>query len=159
VQPYAAVEAAARKHAVAVTLAGVQGADGIEAAMTTLAREPGGGLIAPPDGFLVNHRQLIIELAARYRLPAIYGLASFAVQGGLASYGVKPSEQDRHAAAYVDRILRGEKPGDLPVADPIRFDNQFEDRKGARPGHLADAASPRRGSDRIRRRVRALWLH
>ena len=78
-------------------------------------------MIAPPDGFLINHRQLIIELAARDRLPAIYGFASFAVQGGLASYGVKPSEQDRQAAAYVDRILRGEKPGDLPVQEPTEY--------------------------------------
>jgi len=84
--------------------------DDIETAMTKLAREPGGGLIVPPDGFLINHRKLIIELAARDRLPAIYGLASFAVQGGLASYGVKLTAQFSQAAVYVDRILRGEKP-------------------------------------------------
>lgn len=119
--PYAAVEAAARNHAVAVTLAGVQGADEIEAAMTTIAREPGGGLIVPPDGFLAHYRQLIVDLAARDRLPAIYGAASYAERGGLASYGVKMPKQYQQAAAYVDRILRGEKPGELPVQEPTQY--------------------------------------
>jgi putative tryptophan/tyrosine transport system substrate-binding protein len=97
-QAYDAVEAAARNHAVAAALAAVHGAAEIETVMTTLAREPGGGLIVPPDGFLITHRKLIIELAARNRLPAIYGFASFAAQGGLASYGINPSEQFREAA-------------------------------------------------------------
>jgi putative ABC transport system substrate-binding protein len=120
-QPYAAVEAAARKQAVAVALAEVQGPADIEAVMTSLAREPGGGFIASPDGFLLNYSKLIIELAARDRLPAIYGLASIAAQGGLASYGVTASAQERQVAAYVDRILRGEKPADLPVQQPTQY--------------------------------------
>jgi putative ABC transport system substrate-binding protein len=78
-------------------------------------------LIVPPDGFLINHRKLIIELAARDRLPAIYGLASFAVQGGLASYGIKLTAQFSQAAVYVDRILRGEKPANLPVQEPTEY--------------------------------------
>jgi putative ABC transport system substrate-binding protein len=77
-QPFAAVDAAARNHAIAVVLAGVHGATDIETVMTTLAREPGGGLIVPPDGFLAKYSKLIIELAAREKLPAIYGFASFA---------------------------------------------------------------------------------
>jgi putative tryptophan/tyrosine transport system substrate-binding protein len=97
-QAYDAVEAAARNHAVAAALAAVHGAAEIETVMTTLAREPGGGLIVPPDGFLITHRKLIIELAARNRLPAIYGFESFAAQRGLASYGINPSEQFREAA-------------------------------------------------------------
>jgi putative tryptophan/tyrosine transport system substrate-binding protein len=120
-QPYPAAVAAGRDHRVAVALAGVHGATDIETAMTTLAREPGGGLIVPPDGFLINHRKLIIDLAVRERLPAIYGFASFAAQGGLASYGVKPSEQFRQAALYVDRILHGEKPANLPVQEPTKY--------------------------------------
>jgi putative ABC transport system substrate-binding protein len=120
-QAYDAVEAAARTHAVAVALAAVHSAAEIESVMKTLAREPGGGLIVPPDGFLVNHRELIIELAARDRLPAIYGVLSLAALGGLASYGIKPSEQIRQAAEYVDRILRGEKPADLPVQQPTKY--------------------------------------
>ena len=121
-QPYAAVEAAARNHAIAVALAAVHGATDIETGMTTLAREPGGGLIVPPDGFLAKHSKLIIELAAREKLPAIYGFASFAAQGGLASYGVSLSEQVRQAGVYVGRILRGEKPADLPVQQPSQYE-------------------------------------
>jgi putative ABC transport system substrate-binding protein len=121
-QPYAAVEAAARNHAIAVALAAVHGATDIETGMKTLAREPGGGLIVPPDGFLAKHSKLIIELAAREKLPAIYGFASFAAQGGLASYGVSLSEQVRQAGVYVGRILRGEKPADLPVQQPSQYE-------------------------------------
>ena len=120
-QPYAAVEAAARNHAVAVELAAVHGAADIETVMMTLGRERGGGLIVPPDGFLANHGKLIIELAARNRLPAIYGLRFFAAQGGLASYEIKLSEQFRQAAVYVDRILRGEKPANLPAQEPTEY--------------------------------------
>jgi putative ABC transport system substrate-binding protein len=121
-QAYPAVEAAARDRAVMATLAPVHGAAEIETAMAALAREPGGGLIVPPDGFLVNHRNLIIQLAARDRLPAIYGMSVFATEGGLASYGIKPREQFRQAAEYIDRILRGDKPTDLPVQQPIKYD-------------------------------------
>jgi putative ABC transport system substrate-binding protein len=121
-RPYASVEAAAHNHAVTVALAGVHSAAEIETAMTTLAREPGGGLIVPPDGFLTSQHKQIIELAAREKLPAIYGFALFAVQGGLASYGVKFSEQVRQAGEYVGRILRGEKPADLPVQEPSQYE-------------------------------------
>ena len=120
-QPYASVEAAAHNHAVTVTVAAVHSATDIETSMTTLARGPGGGLIVPPDGFLVSHSKLIVELAAREKLPAIYGFASFATQGGLASYGVSLSEQVRQAGVYVGRILRGEKPADLPVQQPSQY--------------------------------------
>ncbi len=120
-QLYPAAEAAGKDHGIAVALAGVHGATDIETAMATLAREPGGGLIVPPDGFLLNHRNLIIELAARDKLPAIYGLASFAAQGGLASYGASYQEQVGKAGVYVARILSGEKPGDLPVQEPTQY--------------------------------------
>jgi putative ABC transport system substrate-binding protein len=88
----------------------------------TLVSEPGGGLIVPLDGFLLNHRNLIIQLAARGRLPAIYGDSLFATEGGLASYGIKIWDQFRQAAEYIDRILRGEKPADLPVQQPTKYD-------------------------------------
>jgi putative tryptophan/tyrosine transport system substrate-binding protein len=90
--------------------------------MTTLAREPGGGLIVAPDGFLTKYSKLILELAAREKLPAIYGFASFAVEGGLASYGVPLSEQVGQAGDYVGRILSGEKPADLPVQQPTQYE-------------------------------------
>jgi len=116
------VQESASRYAVAVVMAPVRGPAEIEAAMTKLRREPGGGLIVPLDGFFVNYRNLIIELAARYRLPAIYGFSLFTTDGGLASYGINTSEQFRQAADYVDRVLRGEKVGDLPVQQPTKID-------------------------------------
>jgi putative tryptophan/tyrosine transport system substrate-binding protein len=121
-EPYASVKAAAHKHAVTVALAAVHSAAEIETAMTTLGREPGGGLIVSPDGFLSSQHQQIIELAAREKLPAIYAFAFFAAQGGLASYGVSLSEQVRQAGVYVGRILRGDKPADLPVQRPSQYE-------------------------------------
>jgi putative tryptophan/tyrosine transport system substrate-binding protein len=93
----------------------------IEAAITALAHEPNGGLIISPDAFTVTHRQQIITLAARYRLPTIYSERNFAVDGGLVSYGADYVDQFRQAASYVDRILRGAKPADLPVQQPSKF--------------------------------------
>ena len=77
-------------------------------------------MILPPNSFTTVHRKLIINLAAHNRLPAIYGSRNFRDDGGLVFYGVNPVEQFRQAAGYVDRILRGEKPADLPV--PTKFD-------------------------------------
>ena len=93
----------------------------IEPAITTLAHEPNAGLIISPDAFTVIHRQQIITLAARYRLPTIYSERNFAVDGGLVSYGPDYVDHWRQAASYVDRILRGEKPADLPVQQPSKF--------------------------------------
>jgi putative tryptophan/tyrosine transport system substrate-binding protein len=93
----------------------------IEAAITTLAHEPNGGLIVSPDAFTVTHRQQIITLAARFRLPTIYSERNFVIEGGLVSYGADYVDQFRQAASYVDRILRGAKPADLPVQQPSKF--------------------------------------
>jgi putative ABC transport system substrate-binding protein len=93
----------------------------IEPAITTLAHEPNGGLIISPDAFTITHRQQIITLAARYRLPTIYSERMFAVDGGLISYGADYVYHSRQAASYVDRILRGAKPADLPVQQPSKF--------------------------------------
>jgi putative ABC transport system substrate-binding protein len=114
--------AAAPKLAVELVMAPVRGPAEIEAAITRIGREPGGGLIFPPDGFTNVYRKLIVELAARYRLPAIYGVRNFAYDGGLAYYGVNIDDQYGLAAAYVDRIFRGEKPGDLPVQQPNKYE-------------------------------------
>ena len=100
----------------------VRGQEEIETTLAKLGGEPNAGLIVPPDGFLADYRKLIIELAARYRLPAVYGLTSFAAEGGLAAYGINVLEQERQAAEYVDRILHGEKAGDLPVQQPTRYE-------------------------------------
>jgi putative tryptophan/tyrosine transport system substrate-binding protein len=93
----------------------------IESVMTALAHEPNGGLIVSPDAFTVTHRDQIIALVARYRLPAIYSERNFAVRGGLISYGADYIDHFRRAASYVDRILRGAKPADLPVQQPSKF--------------------------------------
>ena len=93
-----------------------------EPVLAELAREPGGGLIIDPDAFTSSHRQLIIELAARYQLPAIYSRRFFSTDGGLASYGIDDNEHFRQVAAYIDRILRGERPADLPIQQPTKFE-------------------------------------
>jgi putative tryptophan/tyrosine transport system substrate-binding protein len=103
-------------------MAPVRGPAEIESTITLLGREPGGGMILPPDGFTNIHRKLIADLAARNRLPAMYGVRNFAEDGRLAYYGVEIDDQYRQAAACVDRILRGEKPGDLPVQQPTKFE-------------------------------------
>ena len=94
----------------------------IEAAIIALGREPGGGLVVIPDTFTVAHRAPIISAAARNNVPAVYSQSFFARDGGLLSYGVDQVDIFRRAAAYVDRILRGAKPGDLPVQFPTKFE-------------------------------------
>jgi putative ABC transport system substrate-binding protein len=100
----------------------VHGNEEIETAITTLGREPGGGLVVMPDGFVLAHRAPIISAAARNNLPAVYYRFYFARDGGLLSYGVDTVDIQRRAATYVDRILRGEKPAELPVQFPTKFE-------------------------------------
>jgi ABC-type uncharacterized transport system substrate-binding protein len=94
----------------------------LESAVAGLAREPGAGLIAMPETFLNVHGTEVLSLAARYRLPAVYPYRFFAEQGGLLSYGSDPLSNFRRAAGYVDRILKGEKPADLPVQAPTKYE-------------------------------------
>jgi putative ABC transport system substrate-binding protein len=94
----------------------------IETAITALGREPGGGLVVIPDIFTAVHRASIISAAARNKVPAVYNQSVFVRDGGLLSYGVDQVDTFRRAASYVDRILRGEKPGDLPVQFPTKFE-------------------------------------
>jgi putative tryptophan/tyrosine transport system substrate-binding protein len=123
--------------------------DEIEAAVRLCARDGGGGIIAAFNAFTTVHREAIIAAASRYRVPAIYPLRSFADGGGLLSYGFDQDDQFRQAAAYVDRILRGEKAGDLPVQEPTKFEMIFEpeNRQGAGPHGPFDAACSRRRGD------------
>ena len=93
----------------------------IEATMAMLAHEPGSGLITAADVFTVANRSLIIGLAERYRLPAMYQFRQFAAEGGLMSYGPDTADIFRRAAAYVDRILKGANPANLPVQQPTKF--------------------------------------
>jgi putative ABC transport system substrate-binding protein len=94
----------------------------IERAIEALARDGNGGLIVPPDISTTNHRDLIIALGARHRLPAVYPFRYFAANGGLISYGSDVADVYRRAASYVDRILKGDKPSDLPVQTPTKFE-------------------------------------
>ena len=114
--------AAGQKVGMEVVEAHVRDPAEIDRAMTAVAGEPAAGLILPPDGFTVAHRGQIIELAARRRLPAIAADRAFAFDGGLAVYGSDARDIFRRAASYVDRILRGEKPADLPVQNPVKFE-------------------------------------
>jgi putative ABC transport system substrate-binding protein len=100
----------------------VRGAGEIEAAIAALGREPGGGLLCLPDIFLNVHRELIVALAARNKLPAVYAFRFFAVGGGLMSYGVDVADLYRRAASYIDRILKGGKPAEMPVQSPDKYE-------------------------------------
>jgi putative ABC transport system substrate-binding protein len=94
----------------------------IEHAIQSFVREVNGGLLAMPDNVTIVHRELILRLAGLHRLPAVYPYRLFAVDGGLMSYGPDNTEQYRQAAGYVDRILKGEKPADLPVQAPTKYE-------------------------------------
>jgi putative ABC transport system substrate-binding protein len=116
------IEETAPSLAVAVRAVPVGEIAEIEAMMTDLAREERGGVLVLPDPFTVAHRDAIIALAARYRLPAVYAYSSFAASGGLMSYSIDPNDSFRRTATYVDRILKGAKPSDLPVQNPTKFE-------------------------------------
>jgi putative ABC transport system substrate-binding protein len=116
------VVAAAPRMAVEVAVVPVGEPAEIEAAMTQWGRESDHGLIVLPDPKTNSHRRLIVELAARYRLPAIYALRAATDDGGLMSYGVDLPEMFRQAAIYADRILKGAKPADLPIQLPTKFE-------------------------------------
>ena|SRR5215831_8030593 len=115
-------EAAAQSAGLQTNAARVGNAADIERAIAAVAREGNGGLINLPDVFLVAHRELTIELAARYRVPTIYQYRYFVTSGGLISYGTDTLEQYTRAAGYIDRILKGVKVSELPVQDPAKYE-------------------------------------
>jgi putative tryptophan/tyrosine transport system substrate-binding protein len=117
-----AFEAAATSFAVQAITSFVRSPDEMERAIEAFAREPNGGLLIPPDVFIAVHRDVFVALAARYRLPAIYSDRSLITAGGLIYYGVERTDLFRRAASYVDRILKGENPGELPVQQPTKFE-------------------------------------
>jgi putative tryptophan/tyrosine transport system substrate-binding protein len=94
----------------------------IETAITALGREPGGGLVVMPDAFTVTHRAAIISTAAKNNVPVVYAQSDFVRDGGLFSYGPDFVDIWRRAASYIDRVLRGEKTGDLPVQFPVKYE-------------------------------------
>jgi putative ABC transport system substrate-binding protein len=130
------VETAARSLKVVPITAPVHSDAEIEDAIIDLGREPGGGLVVMPDAFTFVHRVPIISAAARNNVPAVYWLSDFARSGSLLSYGPDAVDRYRRAASYVDRILLGEKPGDLPVQLPTKFE-MLVNRKTAKALGLA----------------------
>ena len=115
-------ETAARSLKVVPITAPVHSDQEIETAITALGREPGGGLVVLADPFMHAHIAPVILAAARNNVPAVYTMSDFVRDGGLLSYGIDVVDVFRRAASYVDRILRGEKPGDLPVQFPTKFE-------------------------------------
>jgi len=118
---FAAVQTVAPMN-IELSVVGLQDASEIEQSIAGFARVSNGGLIVTAAGFSVNHPDLIVALAARYKLPAVYPFRFFVNAGGLISYGPDPVDPYRRAAAYVDRILKGEKPADLPVQAPTKYE-------------------------------------
>jgi len=117
-----AIEAAAPTLAVELVKLPLGDPGEIEGAFAALARQAGGGLLFLPDPFIFTHRDLIVGLAARHRLPAVYSQRPFVSAGGLLAYGVDVTDLFRRVAPYVDRILKGAKPGELPVQQPTKFE-------------------------------------
>jgi putative ABC transport system substrate-binding protein len=115
-------EAEPRSIAVEVTAAPVRNTAEIEEAIAKLGREPGGGLIVAPDAFTIVHQHLFIRLAQQHRVPAVYFLRTSVAQGALMSYGPDVYDNFRRSASYVDRILKGAKPADLPIQQPTKFE-------------------------------------
>ena len=125
--PYAAsflgpLEASAKSVGVEARAIAIHDAGEIERALDAAAREGNCGLIVLPSVFMTAHRELIVALAARYRMPGIYAFRYFAASGGLIAYGVDSADLHRRAAGYVDRMLKGTKPADLPVQQPTKFE-------------------------------------
>jgi putative ABC transport system substrate-binding protein len=119
---YGAIQSVAPSFAVELTPVNVQDTGDIERTVSEFRSAPNGGLIVTASAAAVVHRTLIIALAARHKLPAVYYESTFAKDGGLLSYGPNFLDQWRSAAGYVDRILKGEKPGDLPVQAPTKYE-------------------------------------
>jgi putative ABC transport system substrate-binding protein len=119
---FAAIQSAASFLAIELRPVDIRDAGEIDRALTAFAQAPNGGLVVTNGQYAFIHRELIIALAARHRLPAVYPYRSLVANGGLVSYGTDSIDPYREAARYVDRILKGEKPADLPVQAPTKFD-------------------------------------
>jgi putative ABC transport system substrate-binding protein len=119
---FAAIQAVAPSLQMELSPVNVRDAGEIERTVTAFADRPNGGLIATASAPTAIHRELIIALATRHKLPAVYPFRYYVTNGGLISYGPNPLDQYRLAAQYVDRILKGEKPGDLPVQAPTKYE-------------------------------------
>ena len=117
-----AIEAVRVVNARDITVSPVRSESETERAVAAAAGRPASGLIFLPDSFLASRRDFVVGTATRHRLPAIYTLSTFAHSGGLIAYGIDRADQFYHAAAYVDRVLKGTTPADLPVQMPTKFE-------------------------------------
>ncbi len=150
---FAAIQGVAPSLRMEISPVNVRDPNEIERAVTAFARSGNGGLIVTSGGLVLRHRELIIALAARHKLPAVYSDRSFIAAGALVSYGPERIDQFRQAAGYVDRILKGEKAG-RPAgagADQVRDGHQPQDCQGTRPQRATGTARQRRRGDRIKR--------
>ena len=141
-----AIEAVAPALGMRSTAVPAREAGDIDSAIETAARERNGGLVVLPSPVYVAHREQVAALAARYGVPAVYGMQEFAGSGGLISYGIDATDQYRRAMVYIDRILKGGNGGGIAcaTAHELRDGHQSQDRQGARPRNPTDAARPRR---------------
>jgi putative tryptophan/tyrosine transport system substrate-binding protein len=148
---FGAIQSAAPSAWVEVSPVGVRDAAEIEQSIAAFARAANGGLIVTASPSVFVHRDLIVALAARYKLPAVYPGREFVTAGGLIGYGPDILDQYRQAAAYVDRILKGTKPADLPVQHPTKYQLvvNLKTAKTLGLGGAPDAARSRRRGDRI----------
>jgi len=119
---FAAIQSVAPSLGVEVSPINISDATEIERGISDFARETNGGLVISASVVGLTHRELIVALAARYKLPAVYSNRDYAASGGLISYGTNFLDQFRRAASYVDRILKGEKPADMPVQAPTKYE-------------------------------------
>ena len=119
---FAIIQSVAPSLGVEVSPINLSDATEIERGILDFAREANGGLIVSASALAITHRELIVTLAARYKLPAVYSTRDYPASGGLISYGADFLDQYRRAAGYVDRILKGEKPADLPVQAPTKYE-------------------------------------
>ena len=148
---FGAIQSVAPSLGMEVSPVNVRDAGEIERGVAAFARSANGGLIVTASALSVVHRDLIVTLAARHKLPAVYYRRLFVTGGGLISYGPDVVDQYRRAAGYVDRILKGEKPADLPVQAPTKYELviNLKTAKALGLDNAADATRPRRRGDRI----------
>jgi putative ABC transport system substrate-binding protein len=149
---FAAIQSMAPSLGVQVSPVNVRDIGEIERAVAAFARASNGGLIVTASGLAFIHRDLIIKLAAKYKLPAVYWAREHVIDGGLISYGTDQIDQYRQAASYVDRILKGEKPADLPVQAPTKYELVLNLKTAKALGlEVPPPLRPRRQGDRMKR--------
>ena len=148
-----ATDAAARTLGITLQLLEVRGADELDRAFSAMTRDRAYALLVLPSAMFFNARQRVIDLATEHQLPAMCPAREFATIGGLVAYGASVTDLYRRSAGYVDKILKGANPADLPVEQPTKFKLvvKSQDRQGPRPYDCGTVSAARRRGDRIRK--------